>query len=80
MLEKTMPKAFRHIRKLKDVKELQCQTQPDADSDSNIIVCPISGDEFNGFNVFFANMNCGHVYSEEAIKELKQSSNCLVCQ
>ena len=27
LIEKNMPQAFRHIKKLKDVKELQCEVQ-----------------------------------------------------
>ncbi len=42
MIEKNMPKAFRHIRKIsRDVKEVKAQFK-EQDDGSNIIVCPIS--------------------------------------
>lgn len=70
LIEKNIPKAFRHIKKLKDVKEAKVQFRPTNEEGFNVIVCPISQIEFNGFNPFQLVWSCGCVFSEEAAKEL----------
>lgn len=43
LIEKTIPRAFRHIRKLKDVKEAKVELRTTSEDDNtNVIVCPIS--------------------------------------
>ena len=80
LIEKTMPKAFRHIRKLKDVRELKCDdSRVEEEDGSQIIVCPVSKRELNGFHPFVAVWGCGCVISEEAKSELKMAESCLAC-
>ena len=72
MLEKTMPSAFRHIRKIKDIKEVKATSIVNKESDASQqyvrIVCPLTQTDFTGFNTFFAVWDCGCILSEEAIK------------
>jgi hypothetical protein len=70
LIEKTIPRAFRHIKKLKDVKEAKVQLRPNKEDGTNIIVCPVSQIEMNGFNNFLMPWGCGCIFSEEAAKEL----------
>lgn len=85
LLEKTMPTAFRHIRKLKDVKEVKANCTINKESDSNHsqqyvqIVCPLTQIDFTGFNGFYAVWDCGCILSEDAIKQLKMTDKCLSC-
>lgn len=64
LIEKNIPKAFRHIRKLKDVKEAKVLTRPNPEDDSRVIICPVSQIEFNGFHHFLIVWSCGCVFSE----------------
>ena len=43
------------------------------------IVCPITQNEYNGFNKFLMVWTCGCVLSEVAVNELKMTDKCLVC-
>lgn len=79
LIEKTMPKAFRHIRKLKDIKEIKAEFKKEEEDGAQIIVCPVSKRELNGFHPFLAVWGCGCVLSEEAAKELKISDTCIHC-
>jgi len=74
-----MPSAFRHIRKLKDVKELKVEMRENKEDGTNIIICPVSKIDFNGFHPFLLSWSCGCVFSEEAAKELNLSDKCLNC-
>lgn len=47
---------------------------------SHMIVCPITNQEYNGLNKFVGIWSCGHVYSQKAMKEIKNSNKCLVCE
>lgn len=85
LLGKNLPKAFGHIKGLKDMITIHLSVIPGLDLDDNAHVgsetrfqCPISGLEFNGKYKFFALRSCGHVLSAKALKEVK-SSACLVC-
>lgn len=85
LLGKNLPKAFGHIKGLKDMITIHLSVIPGLDLDENAHVgsetrfqCPISGLEFNGKYKFFALRSCGHVLSAKALKEVK-SSACLVC-
>lgn len=80
LLEKSIPNAFRHIKKLKDVKEAKVETKDSNESQESIhIVCPLTQRDFNGFHKFVIVWGCGCVLSEEAAKELKMTDKCLVC-
>ena len=84
LLGKKLPKAFGHIRGLKDMVPIQLSVIPGLESDNGgssagaRYQCPISGLEFNGKYRFFAIKTCGHVLSAKALKEVT-SSVCLVC-
>jgi hypothetical protein len=78
MLEKNMPKAFRHIRKLRDIKDVKAEVREEEDG-THTIVCPVSQIEYNGFNNFLAIWSCGCLISEEAAKELKIKDSCIHC-
>jgi Rtf2 RING-finger len=80
LLKKTLPKAFRHIRGLKDMFLINLEQLPGAveSKAETRFQCPISGLEFNGKYPFFALRRCGHVISAKALREVK-SSACLVC-
>ncbi len=73
-----MPKAYRHIKKLKDVKEIKAEFKEEEDG-THTIVCPVSQREFNGFHPFLLIWPCGCMISEEAAKELKIGSSCINC-
>ncbi|KAI3706504.1 hypothetical protein L6452_24297 [Arctium lappa] len=81
LLMKKLPKAFSHIKGLKDMIVVELASIPGSDSDNGGEVkfqCPITGLEFNGKYKFHALKSCGHVLSAKALKEVK-SSSCLVC-
>ncbi|XP_059637783.1 uncharacterized protein LOC132279761 [Cornus florida] len=84
LLGKKLPKAFGHIKGLKDMIAVELALIPGLASVDDAAVgvtrfqCPISGLEFNGKYKFFALRTCGHVLSSKALKEVK-SSGCLVC-
>ena len=78
MLEKNIPKAFRHVRRLKDVKDVKAEFKEEDDGTCTI-VCPVSQIEYNGFHNFLAIWPCGCLVSEEAAKELKIKDTCIHC-
>lgn len=81
LLTKKLPKAFSHIKGLKDMIAVELASIPGSDSPNGGEVkfqCPITGMEFNGKYKFHALKSCGHVLSAKALKEVK-SSSCLVC-
>ena len=46
-----MPKSFRHVSSLKDVKELNVKLNENAELGEELkILCPITMLEFNGYN------------------------------
>ncbi len=75
LIEKNMPKAFRHIKKLKDVRDIKAAFKDGEET----MVCPVSQREMNGFHPFVVLWGCGCVLSEEACKELKMTDTCLSC-
>ncbi|MED6113853.1 hypothetical protein PIB30_074736 [Stylosanthes scabra] len=80
LIGKKLPKAFGHIKGLKDMIKVHLSVVPgvgDIVSGARF-QCPVAGLEFNGKYKFFALRNCGHVLSAKALKEVK-SSSCLVC-
>ncbi|MCL7032056.1 hypothetical protein MKW94_011811 [Papaver nudicaule] len=87
LLGKKLPKAFGHIKGLKDMIPIHLSPIPKKDpaTDDEIsffstkFQCPIAGVELNGKYKFFALRTCGHVLSAKALKEVKSSSTCIVC-
>ncbi|KAD4384312.1 hypothetical protein R6Q59_011661 [Mikania micrantha] len=77
LLGKKLPKAFAHIKGLKDMISVELESIPGPDSDVKF-QCLITGLEFNGKYKFYALKSCGHVLSAKALKEVK-SSTCHVC-
>ncbi|KAL5547470.1 hypothetical protein UlMin_002701 [Ulmus minor] len=83
LLGKKIPKAFGHIKGLKDMIKIELSMIPGIEEDEGLVAgarfqCPITGLEFNGKYKFVALKTCGHVLSAKALKEVK-SSSCLVC-
>jgi len=78
----------KHIKSLKDVKELVLTPNPAFDhqhinkgdeyKDYNVspYICPIVGLEMNGNHRFIINWKCGCVVSEKAAKELQPNTCC----
>ncbi|KAL4466909.1 hypothetical protein ABPG74_010506 [Tetrahymena malaccensis] len=79
LMEKSMPSTFSHIKKAKDVKEVKLEPNPDQKSEYPYI-CPLSQIEFNGLNKFVGLWDCGCVFSEKLIQNLKgDNKKCPVC-
>lgn len=84
LLGKKVPKAFGHIKGLRDMIPVHFTSISGTESNSQSSAtgprfqCPITGLEFNGKYKFLALRSCGHVLSAKALKEVK-SSACLVC-
>ncbi|KAM0939135.1 putative replication termination factor 2 [Dioscorea sansibarensis] len=78
LIHKKLPKAFSHIRGLKDMIPVHLSPVPGESDSEAKFQCPITGLEFNGKYGFLAIRGCGHVLSVKAFKEVK-SSACLVC-
>ncbi|CAN1165223.1 Replication termination factor 2 [Linum perenne] len=79
LIGKKLPKAFGHIKGLKDMIDIKLEPiSGGVESNNAWFQCPITDLEFNGTYKFFALRKCGHVLSAKALKEVK-SSACLVC-
>lgn len=79
--EVSAPASISHIKSLRDVKTLNLTENPawtessqkgDGYNDNNKAqwICPISGQEMNGFFRFYFLWTCGCVFSEKAQKEI----------
>uniref|UniRef100_A0AC34QMC7 Replication termination factor 2 n=1 Tax=Panagrolaimus sp. JU765 TaxID=591449 RepID=A0AC34QMC7_9BILA len=80
----------KHIRALSDVKELKLTENRDfkdngptkgdvyKDVNSTLFICPITGLNMNGTYNFLVNWECGCVFSEKAMQEVK-SDHCYGC-
>ncbi|KAL1380340.1 hypothetical protein pipiens_014273 [Culex pipiens pipiens] len=84
LLEKDkMPESCAHIKSLKDVKDLKLTVNPAYDSDrddkSAEFICALIGLEMSGQFRFVALWTCGCVFSERALKEVKDKT-CSSCQ
>ena len=79
LIEKRLPKTFRHITSLKDVKDLNIHITGVESVDHLKIVCPISMLEYSGINNFFILWQCGCVISKKAIDELNMKDKCIQC-
>ncbi|XP_050084653.1 replication termination factor 2 [Anopheles aquasalis] len=78
-----MPESCRHIKTLKDIKNLNLTPNPAYDEtrggQSSPFICALSGLEMSGLFRFIALWTCGCVFSERALKAIKDKS-CPVCQ
>lgn len=82
-----LPETAKHIKSLKDVKDIVLTTNPEykADDDKKEgsvderacpYICPITGLEMSGKFRFVALWTCGCVFSERAFKQI-QSKICI---
>ncbi len=79
LVKKTLPAQFSYIRGLKDIKTLNLTKNRNTESDFNY-VCPVTKEELNGFNKFYALWSCGCVFSEKAYKMVCiKVMKCPVC-
>lgn len=67
------------VKSLKDVVELEFETSHDEKTDSDKFVCPITGKELGPSVKAVYIVPCGHVFSQEAMHELKEPI-CPQCQ
>lgn len=85
-----MPDSAKHIKSLKDVKNLQLTPNPiykDCDKTEGMLdvrsapyICKLIGLEMTGKFRFVALWTCGCVFSERALKEIKSKNCSLVCR
>ncbi|KAI8125760.1 hypothetical protein FF38_07623 [Lucilia cuprina] len=93
LLEKDkMPEAAKHIKSMKDIKQLNLTPNPaftEEDKTEGLLdtrhapyICKLIGLEMSGKFRFVALWSCGCVMSERALKEIKGSSagTCPICQ
>ncbi|XP_005177772.2 replication termination factor 2 [Musca domestica] len=93
LLEKeTMPDVAKHIKNLKDIKQLNLTPNPaytETEKSEGLLdtshapyICKLTGLEMSGKFRFIGMWSCGCVMSERALKEIKGSSAgaCPVCQ
>lgn len=91
LLEKDkMPDSVKHIKSLKDVKNLRLSPNPaykDDDKSEGLLdtrsapyICKLIGLEMSGKFRFVALWSCGCVFSERALKEIKATKICALCQ
>ena len=80
LIDKTLPKEFRHIASLKDIVNVNIKENSKEDAMFQFI-CPVSQTEFNGLNKFILLWSCGCVCSEKAFIETKDAGKkkCLIC-
>ena len=79
LIEKRLPKTYRHITSLKDVKYLNILITGKENSDEIKINCPISMIQYSGLNNFYIVWKCGCVLSKKAIDELNMKDKCMQC-
>ncbi|EGR32489.1 hypothetical protein IMG5_081230 [Ichthyophthirius multifiliis] len=81
LMEKKIPQQLSHIRKIKDVKEVNLQENIDKNSEYKFF-CPLTQIDFNGMNKFVGLWSCGCVFSEKLLEmeTLKnQNKLCPIC-
>lgn len=82
LLESKMPESCAHIKSLKDIKDLNLMANPayekNHDDKSAQFICALIGLEMSGQFRFVALWSCGCVFSERALKEVKDK-NCSSC-
>lgn len=85
----TLPEGCKHIKSLKDVKNLNLTENPEYKADehkkegsldarASPYICPVLGLEMSGKFRFVAVWSCGCVFSERALKEIG-TKNCHKC-
>ena len=83
MIDKNLPEEYKYIRKLKNIVEINPDCLSKSQSGQWIIRCPITLDEYNGFNHFAILRKCGCIFSQKAIDKLQlvgKSFKCPNCQ
>lgn len=77
-----LPECARHIKSLKDVKNLNLTNNPAYESNEKNApyICPVIGLEMSGKFRFVALWSCGCVFSERALKEIDTKSCHKVCE
>ncbi len=79
------PECGKHLRSLKDIKELKLTTNPSFKKHANMgdgyddlqsaeFICPVLGVEMNGKFKFCFIWTCGCVMSERSLKEIKTAT------
>jgi hypothetical protein len=84
LVEKSIPKSYCYITKMKDVKELNVSTKkPDCatidNKGENLIVCPISAVEFDGYHKFTLLWSCGWVIATKVFENMDVDKKCPIC-
>lgn len=78
LINKTIPKAFNHIRRLKDVKDIRATENSNKQSPYPL-VCPLTAVEYNGLTRFVFLWTCGCLLSEKALTKPKGAEDTLQC-
>lgn len=80
LVDKTIPKAFRHIKRAKHLRDISTLDNPDPVSEYPF-VCPLSKIEFNGLTKFVFLWSCGCMMSYKLLEiySLGQKNNCPSC-
>lgn len=73
LVEKTMPRGFCYIRKMKDIYEINSDCVKKSTFNDEIH-CPISDMVYNGVNKMVLIRECGCVFSEKALVEMNTSA------
>ncbi|CAI2376668.1 unnamed protein product [Moneuplotes crassus] len=86
LVNKNVPRAYCYIRKMKDVKTLNVQmrdpkndrVEPEGEG-ANLMVCPISGTEFDGYKKFILLWPCGCYLSNKVFENMNVGNKCPNC-
>lgn len=82
-IEKKIPSNFHHLKRLKDLKVLSLKEFNPEKNSIFPLICPITKIIYNGLNKFKAVWNCGCVFSEKILDEMKNNKEyknlCPVC-
>lgn len=76
LVKKTVPKAFRHIKKLKDIKDIKVIEKSDQEYP---FLCPLTREVHNGINKFIFIWKCGCMMSREGYEACVSDLKCPVC-
>ena len=77
LVKKTVPKTFRHINKIKDIKDVSILENQNQEYPFS---CPLTREPHNGTNKFILIWECGCMMSEEAYQTCVNEGKCPVCQ
>lgn len=81
LINKTMPKTFNHIIKMKDVRDIRATENSNLNSPYPL-VCPLTAIEYNGVAKFVFIWTCGCLLTEKALTKPKSADeklNCPLC-